>query len=52
VTATWWAAEAVYKAGLQQFPDSAYLHIAYSSFLTHQRGTLQASSTEHSLVQI
>ncbi|GAB4813121.1 hypothetical protein N2152v2_000167 [Parachlorella kessleri] len=37
-------AEAVYKAGLQQFPGSAYLHIAYSSFLTYQRGNPQAGS--------
>ncbi|GAB4816718.1 hypothetical protein N2152v2_003764 [Parachlorella kessleri] len=36
-------AEAVYKAGLAQFPESAYLNIAYSSFLIHHRSAMQAS---------
>ncbi|GAB4816720.1 hypothetical protein N2152v2_003766 [Parachlorella kessleri] len=37
-------AEAVYKAGLAQFPNSAYLNIAYSSFLIHQRGAMQVGA--------
>ncbi|GAB4816719.1 hypothetical protein N2152v2_003765 [Parachlorella kessleri] len=36
-------AEAVYKAGLAQFPHSSYLHIAYSSFLI-SRGAAQAGA--------
>ncbi|GAB4820336.1 hypothetical protein N2152v2_007382 [Parachlorella kessleri] len=35
-------AEAVFKAGIDQFPESAYLHIAYSSFLIYQRRSAQA----------
>ena len=37
------AADAVYKAGLLQFPESAFLHIAYSSFLIRQRGAAQVA---------
>ncbi|GAB4813118.1 hypothetical protein N2152v2_000164 [Parachlorella kessleri] len=37
-------ADAVYKAGLLQFPESAHLHIAYSSFLIDQRKAPQAGA--------
>ncbi|GAB4813124.1 hypothetical protein N2152v2_000170 [Parachlorella kessleri] len=37
-------AEAVYKAGLVQFPESAFLRISYSSFLVYQRKSMQAGA--------
>ncbi|GAB4813128.1 hypothetical protein N2152v2_000174 [Parachlorella kessleri] len=39
-------AEAVYKAGLAQFPESAYLTLAYSSFLIQQRRAAGAGLLE------
>lgn len=35
-------AETILKGGLQQFPDSAYLHIVYANFLIEVRGQGQA----------
>ena len=40
------AANAIYTAGLQQFPDSAALHIACSNFLSTYKKSLTVSSQQ------